>query len=134
MASGVVMLLDVVATLGGGVVATLRHGATNLGAGASTVGGIVCCLVMIVVSCWMAQMCLILSAVDFGTVPPNTLRRSAAAAMGRSAEILGDPYSKISPLPSIGKFLSVCHPTYSRLLITWPTLTSAATHYTQQPP
>jgi hypothetical protein len=50
------------------------------------------------------------------------------------AEILGDPYSKKSPLPSIGEFLSVCHPTYSRLPSTWPTMTSAATHYTQQPP
>jgi hypothetical protein len=43
MASGVVMLLDVVATLAGGVVATLRHGATTLGVGASTVGGFLCC-------------------------------------------------------------------------------------------
>ena len=30
MALGVMMLLDVVATLGGGVVATLGHGATTL--------------------------------------------------------------------------------------------------------
>jgi hypothetical protein len=50
------------------------------------------------------------------------------------AEILGDPYSKKSPLPSIGEFLSVCHPKYPILPITWPTTTSAATHYTQQPP
>ncbi len=50
------------------------------------------------------------------------------------AEILGDPYSKKSPLPSIGEFPSVCHPTYSRLPSTWSTTTSAATHYTQQPP
>ncbi len=84
MASGVVMLLDVVAALGGGVVATLRHGATTLGVGASTVGGFVHCPAMIVVSSWMAPMCLIFSADDFITVPPNTLRRSAAAAMERS--------------------------------------------------
>jgi hypothetical protein len=85
MASDVMMLLDVVATLGGGVVATLRHGATTLGLGASsTVGGVVRCPAMIAVSSWMAWMCFILSAVDFGTVPPNTLRRSAAAAMERS--------------------------------------------------
>jgi hypothetical protein len=32
----------------------------------------------------MACTCLILSADDFGTVPPNTLRRSADAAMERS--------------------------------------------------
>jgi hypothetical protein len=35
------MLLDVVATLGGGVVATLGHGATTPGVGASTVGDFV---------------------------------------------------------------------------------------------
>jgi hypothetical protein len=84
MASGVVMLLDVVATLGGGAVTTLGHGATTLEVGASTVCGVVCCPAMIAVSSWMARMCLILSAVNFGTVPPNTRRRSAAAAMERS--------------------------------------------------
>jgi hypothetical protein len=84
MASGVLMLLNVVATLGGGVVATLRHGATTLGVGASTVGGFDCCLAMITVSSWMACMCLILSADDVVPVPSNTLRRSTAAAMERS--------------------------------------------------
>jgi hypothetical protein len=69
MASGVAMLLDLVATLGGGVVATLGHGATTLGVGASTVGGFVHCRAMVAVSSWMANMCLILSADDFGTVP-----------------------------------------------------------------
>jgi hypothetical protein len=59
MALGVVMLLDVVAALGGGVVATLRHGATALGVGASTVGGSVSCPAMIAVSSWMARMFLI---------------------------------------------------------------------------
>jgi hypothetical protein len=77
------MLVDVVAALGGGVVATLGHGATTLRVGASTVGGFVCCPAMIAVSSRMAHMCLILLADDFGTVPPNTLRRSAAAAMER---------------------------------------------------
>jgi hypothetical protein len=84
MALGVVMLLDVVATLGGGVVATLGHGATTLRDGASTVGGSVHCTAMIGVSYRMAHMCLIMSADKFGTVPPNTLRRSAATAMERS--------------------------------------------------
>jgi hypothetical protein len=84
MALGVMILLDVVATIGGGVVTTLGHGATTLADGASTVGGVAHCPAMIAVRSWMAQMCLILSAVDFGTVPPNTLRRSAAAAMERS--------------------------------------------------
>jgi hypothetical protein len=84
MALGVVMLLDEVATLSGGVAATLGHGATTLRVGASTVGGVVCCPAMIAVSFWMAWMCLILSEVAFGTVPPNTLRSSAATAMVRS--------------------------------------------------
>jgi hypothetical protein len=84
MALGVVMLFDVVALLGGGLVTTLGHGATTLGVGASTVCGSVHCPAMIPVSSWMAHMCLILSADAFGTLPPNTLRRSAAAAMERS--------------------------------------------------
>jgi hypothetical protein len=84
MALGVMMLFDVVATLGVRVVATLGHGATTLGVGASTVGGVVCIPAMITVSSWMAQMCLIFSAGDVGTGPPNTLRRSATAAMERS--------------------------------------------------
>ncbi len=84
MASGVMMLLDVVTALCGGVVATLGHGATTLRVGASTVGGSVCCPAMIAVSSRMACMCLILLADNFGTVPPNTLRRSAATAMERS--------------------------------------------------
>ena len=84
MASGLVMLLDVVAGLGGGVVATLRHGATTLGVGASTVGVSARLPATIVVSFWMDCSCLILLADDLGTVPPNTLRRSAAAAMDRS--------------------------------------------------
>ncbi len=84
MALGVVMLLDVVAALGGGVVTTLGTGATTLRVGASTVGGSVCCPAMITMSSWIARMCLILLADNFGTVPPNTLRRSAAAEMERS--------------------------------------------------
>ncbi len=69
MASGVMMLLDVVAALGGGVVATLGRGANTLGVGASTVGGSVCCPAMILVSFQMARMCLILSVDNVGTVP-----------------------------------------------------------------
>jgi hypothetical protein len=85
MALGVVMLFDVVATLGGRVVATLGLGATTLIAGASTVGGVAHCLAMIVVSSWMAWMCLIFAAVNVGTLPTITfLMRSAAAAMERS--------------------------------------------------
>ncbi len=84
MALGLVMMLDVVAGLGGGVVATLRHGATTLGVSASTVGVSVCLPAMIVVSFRMACTCLILLADNLGTAPLNTLRRSAAAAMDRS--------------------------------------------------
>ncbi len=84
MASGLVMLLDVVAGLGGGVVATLRHGATTLGVGASTVGVSVCLLAMIAGSFRMACTCMILSTDNLGTIPPNTLRRSVAAAIDRS--------------------------------------------------
>jgi hypothetical protein len=84
MASSVVILLDAVAALNGGVVANLGHGATILGVGASAVGGTVRCPAMIAVTSWMARMCLIFLADNFGTVPPNTLRRSAAAAMERS--------------------------------------------------
>jgi hypothetical protein len=84
MASGVMMVLDVVVAFSGGVVAPLGHGATTLGVGASNVGRYVCCPAMIAVSSWMARMCLILSADNFGTVPPNTLRRSDVAAMERS--------------------------------------------------
>ncbi len=83
MASGLVMLLDVVANLGGGVVATLRHGATTLRV-APTVGVSVHLPTMIAVSFRMACMCLIMLADDLGTEPPNTLRGSAAAAMDRS--------------------------------------------------
>jgi hypothetical protein len=78
------MLSDVVVALGGRVVATFGHGATTLGVGAYTVGGFVCCLVIIAVSSWMARMCLILLADDLVTVHPNTLRRSATTAMERS--------------------------------------------------
>jgi hypothetical protein len=85
MALVVVMLFDVVATLGGGVVTTLGHGASTLLVGASTVGGVVRCPAMIAVSFWMARMCLIFLEVIIGTVPPNTLRRSAAATMERSS-------------------------------------------------
>jgi hypothetical protein len=84
MTLGVVRLFDVVATLGDGVGATVGHGATTLGVGASTVGGVICCLAMIAISFWMAQTCYIFSAANVSTVPPNTLRRSAAAVMERS--------------------------------------------------
>jgi hypothetical protein len=84
MALGVMMLFSEVASLNGGVVATLGLGATTLVVGTSTVGWVACCPAMIAVSSWMAWMCLIFVAVDLDTLPPITLRRSAAAAMERS--------------------------------------------------
>ncbi len=84
MALCVAMMLDVVATLGGGVVVTFGHGATTFEVGASTVGGSVCCPAMITVRSRMACMCLILSADNFGTVHPNTSKRSAATAIESS--------------------------------------------------
>jgi hypothetical protein len=83
MALGVVMLFDVVATLDSGVVDTLGHGPTTLGVGASTVGGVICCPAMIVVSSWLARMCLIFSAVNVSKVHPNILKR-VTTAMERS--------------------------------------------------
>ncbi len=62
----------------------LGHVTATLTDGASTVGVVACCPALIVVRSGMARMCLILSAVNFGTVPPNTLRRSTATAMERS--------------------------------------------------
>ncbi len=38
------------------------------------------------------------------------------------------------PITKYWRFPSVCHPKYPILPSTWPTTTSAATHYTQQPP
>jgi hypothetical protein len=84
MALGVMMLFAVVATLSGGVVATLRLGATILVAGASTVSGVACCPAMIAASSWMAWMSLIFAAVNVGTLPPITSRWFAAAAIKRS--------------------------------------------------
>jgi hypothetical protein len=83
MALGVVMLFDVVATLGGGVVVTLGIGATTLVVGASTVGGVAPCPAMIAVSSWMAWMCLIFAADNVGTLSPITLRWYSAAVMER---------------------------------------------------
>jgi hypothetical protein len=51
MALGVMMLFDIIATIGGGVVTTLGHGATTLTVGASTVGGVDRSPAMIAVSC-----------------------------------------------------------------------------------
>jgi hypothetical protein len=59
MSLGVMILFDIVANLGGGVVATHGLGATTLVASESTVGGVAHCPAMIAVSSWMAWMCLI---------------------------------------------------------------------------
>jgi hypothetical protein len=82
MALGVTMLFDVVAILGGGVLVTLGLGATTLVVGASTVGGVAPCPAMIVVSSWMAWMCLIFAVVDVGTLPPIILRSVRLTQIG----------------------------------------------------
>ncbi len=73
MALSVVLLFNVAATLGGGVVTTLGHGSTTLVVGASIGGGVLCCSAMIAVSSWMAQMCVFFAAVNVGTVSPKYL-------------------------------------------------------------
>ncbi len=65
---------------------------------------------------------------------PTLLPRAMKPSIWQGcAEILGDPYSKKSPLPSIGKFLSVCHPKYSRLpILGLPLLLQQHTTYNNQ--
>ena len=96
MTFGAVMLLDVVATLGGGAFATLGPGAATLGAGRDCIV-VGCVLVRIDAYSYalllhlapakiedksrMALMCLIFSVVVVGIAAPSALMRSAAAEM-----------------------------------------------------
>ena len=73
MALGVMLLFNVAATVSGGVVTTLGHGSTTLVVGASIGGGVLCCLAMIAVISWMAQMCMFFASVNVGTVSPKYL-------------------------------------------------------------
>ena len=102
MTFGVVILFDVVATLGGGAFATLGLGAATLGAGVPvrTLGACVpVCIVgssgvcrpakMVVQSC-IALICLFFSVVVVGTATPSAVMSSAVVEMERSCcEVTG---------------------------------------------
>ncbi len=76
------MLFDVVATLGGGLSATLGAGPYTLCAGSSIL--VAGRFVRMLVSCRMALTCFTFAVADVGIVPPSTVRRSVAARMERS--------------------------------------------------
>ncbi len=77
------MLFDVVATLGGGLSATLLAGpSTLLCAGSSIL--VAGWFVRMLVSCHMALTCFAFAVADVGIVPPSAVRRSVAARMERS--------------------------------------------------
>jgi hypothetical protein len=82
MVVGDVMLFDVVATLGGGLSATLGAGPSTLCAGSSIL--VAGWFVRMLVSCHMALTCFAFAVADIGKVPPSTVRRSVAARMERS--------------------------------------------------
>jgi hypothetical protein len=77
-----VIMFDVVATLGGGLSATLGAGPSTLCAGSSIL--IAGWFVRMLVSCHMALTCFAFAVADVGIVPPSAVRRSVAARMERS--------------------------------------------------
>ena len=95
MTVGAVILFDVVATLGGGVFATLGLGVATLGASVPvlTVGCEpvrTCRPAKMAVKSGIALICLIFSVVVVGTVAPSALMSSAAVKMERSCyEVTG---------------------------------------------
>jgi hypothetical protein len=82
MVVGDVMLFDVVATLSGGLSATLGAEPSTLCAGSSIL--IAGWFVRMLVSCRMASTCFAFAVADVGIVPPSTVRKSVAARMERS--------------------------------------------------
>ncbi len=78
MTVGAVMLLEVVATLGGGA-PTLGGAATPTLRGGVLVGGESGGPAMMAVSWWMASKCFSLSLIVAGTVCPSWVMRLAAA-------------------------------------------------------
>ncbi len=70
---GDVMLFDVVATLGGGLSATLGAGPSTLCAGSSIL--VAGWFVRMLVSCRMALTCFTFAVAYVGKVPPSTVRR-----------------------------------------------------------
>ncbi len=76
------MLFDVVATLSGGLSATLGAGPSTLCAGSSIlVAGL---FVRMLVSSCMALICFAFAVAVVGIVPLSAVRRSVAARMERS--------------------------------------------------
>jgi hypothetical protein len=73
MVVGGVMLFDVVATLGGGLSATLSAGTSTLCAGSSILVAV--WFVRMLVSCRMALTCFAFAVADVGIVPPSAVRR-----------------------------------------------------------
>jgi hypothetical protein len=73
------MLLDMVATLGGGLSATLHARPSTLCAGSSIL--FAGWFVGMLVSCRMALTCFAFAVADVGIVPPSAVRRSVAARM-----------------------------------------------------
>jgi hypothetical protein len=82
MVVGDVMLFDVVATLSGGLSATLGAGPATLCADLFIL--VAGRFVRMLVSCRMALTCFTLAVADVGIVPPSAMRRSVAARMERS--------------------------------------------------
>ncbi len=82
MVVGDVMLFDVVATLGGGLSATLGAGPSTLCAGSIIL--VAGWFVRMLVNCCMALTCFTFSVADVGKVPPSAVRGSVAARMERS--------------------------------------------------
>jgi hypothetical protein len=80
MVFGAMMVLDVMATLGGAAIATLG-GVTGIILGdVGSGGGALDCLDIMVVSCQMALRCFSLAVVVVGTACPSCCNRPAAAS------------------------------------------------------
>ncbi len=82
MIVGDVMLFDVVATLSGGLSATLGSGPSTLCAGSSIL--VAGWFVRMLVSCRMALTCFTFAVANVDKVSPSAVRRSVAARMERS--------------------------------------------------
>jgi hypothetical protein len=82
MVVGDMMLFDMVATLGGGLSATLGAGPSTLCAGSSIL--VAGWFVRMLVSFCMELTCFAFAVADVGIVPLSPVRRSVAARMERS--------------------------------------------------
>ncbi len=90
MMLGAVMLVDVVATLGGVATVTLGGAAVSTLGDAVSGGVVVSWQAMMSVNWWIARMCLNLALAEGGTMCPSCLRRSAAAcSVWLCSEVMG---------------------------------------------